>query len=200
MVVEPTPVEMPKLTNEEDDIRDMYSSKWICHHMTLTVDSSPNPLPKHYKDILKLPKQEQELWTASMKEEISSLHERKVWELVDLPKGRKPIKGRWVFALKLDGQRKSRFVAKGFTQVFGIDYKNTFSPVVRFETLCLLLSLAALHDWEIEALDVKTVFLFGELDEEIYMEQPEGFVVKGKEKKVCQLRKAIYGLKQAALQ
>ena len=130
-----------------------------------------------------------------MKEEINSLHERKVWELVDLPKGCKPIKGRWVFALKLDGRRKSHFVAKGFTQVFGIDYENTFSPVARFKTLCLLLSLAALLDWEIEALDVKTAFLFGKLDEEIYMEQPEGFVVKGKEKKVCQLRKAIYGLK-----
>ena len=168
--------------------------------MTLAVDSSPNPLPKHYKDVLKLPKQEQELWTALMKEEIGSLHERKVWELVDLPKGCKAIKGRWVFALKSDGRRKSRFVAKGFTQVFGIDYENTFSPVARFKNLPLLLSLAALHDWEIEALDVKTAFLFGELDEEIYMEQPEGFVVKGKEKKVCQLRKAIYGLKQAALQ
>ena len=134
-----------------------------------------------------------------MKEEIKSPHERKVWELVDLPKCRKPIKGRWVFALKSDGRRKSCFVTKGFTQVFRIDYENTFS-VARFETLCLLLSLAALHDWEIEALDVKTAFLFGELDEEIYMEQPEGFMVKGKEKKVCRLRKAIYGLKQAALQ
>ena len=71
---------------------------------------------------------------------------------------------------------------------------------MRFKTLRLLLSLAALHDWEIEALDVKTAFLFGKLDEEIYMEQPKGFVVKGKEKKVCQLGKAIYGLKQAALQ
>ena len=102
--------------------------------------------------------------------------------------------------MKSDGRRKSRFVAKGFTQVFGIDYENTFSPVARFETLRLLLSLAALHDWEIEALDVKTTFLFGKLDKEIYMEQPEGFVEKGKEKKVCQLGKAIYGLKQAALQ
>ena len=71
---------------------------------------------------------------------------------------------------------------------------------MRFETLCLLLSLAALHDWEIEALDAKTTFLFGKLDEEIYTEQSKGFVVKGKEKKVCRLRKAIYGLKQAALQ
>ena len=89
---------------------------------------------------------------------------------------------------------------KRITQVFRIDYENTFSPVVRFETLCLLLSLAVLHDWDIEALDVKTAFLFGKLDEEIYMEQPKGFIVKGKEKKVCRLGKAIYGLKQAVLQ
>ena len=85
-----------------DDIGDMYSSRWIHHHMTLAVDSSPTLLPKHYKDVLKLSREDQELWTASMKEGIKSLHERKVWELVDLPKGHKPIKGRWVFALKLD--------------------------------------------------------------------------------------------------
>ena len=147
----------------------MYSSKWIHHHRRLAVDSSPTPLSKHYKDVLKFSKEDQELWTALMKEEIKSLHERKVWELVDLPKGCKPIKGRWIFAFKLDRRKKSRFVMKGFTQVFTIDYENTFSPVTRFETLRLLLSLAALHDWKIEALDVKATFLFGELDEEIYM-------------------------------
>ena len=87
-------------------------------------------------------------------------------------------------------QRKSCFVAKGFTQVFEIDYENTFSLVARFETLHLLLSLAVLHDLEIEALDVKTAFLFGKLNEEIYMEQPKDFVVKGKEKKVCRLRQS----------
>ena len=68
---------------------------------------------------------------------------------------------------------------KGFTQIFRIDYEETFSPVARFETVCLVLALAALHDWEIKVLDVKTAFLFGELDEEIYMVQSEGFIVKG---------------------
>jgi len=136
----------------------------------------------------------------AMQEEIKSLSDRNVWMLVDLPKDHKPIKGRWVFAVKSDGRKKARFVAKGFTQVFGIDYEETFSPVARFETFHLLIALAALHDWEIEALDVKTTFLFGKLDEEIYLEQPEGFVVKGQENKLCRLRKVIYGLKQAALQ
>ena len=145
-------------------------------------------LPKHYKDILKIRKEDQEPWMIAMKEEIKSLHERKVWNLIDLPKGRQIIKGRWVYAMKSKSRKKAQSVAKGFTQVFRIDYENTFSPVAQFETLQLLLSLAALHDWELEALDVKTAFLFGELKEE------------GKEFKVCRLQKAIYGLKQAALQ
>ena len=74
------------------------------------------------------------------------------------------------------------------------------SPVARFETICLVFALAALHDWEIKVLDVKTTFLFGKLDEEIYMVQPEGFIMKGQESNVCCLQKAIYGFKQAALQ
>ena len=81
-----------------------------------------------------------------------------------------------------------------------MDFEETFSLVARFKTVRLLLSIAVLEDWDIEVLDVKTAFLFGELDEEIYMEQPEGFVKQGQEKKVCRLLKAIYGLKQAALQ
>ena len=84
-------------------------------------------LPKHFKDILKMRKEDQESWMTAMKEKIKSLHERKVWDLVDLPKGRQTIKGRWVYAMKSDSHKKARFIAKGFTQVFRIDYKNTFS-------------------------------------------------------------------------
>ena len=135
-----------------------------------------------------------------MQEEIKSLENRKVWDLVDLPDGRTPIKGRWVYAIRPGNCVKARFVTKGFTQIFGIDYEETFSPVARFETVCLMFALAALHDWEMEALDVKTAFLFGELDEELYMVQSEGFMVQGQESKVYRLQKAIYSLKQAALQ
>lgn len=85
-------------------------------------------------------------------------------------------------------------------QVKGIDYDEIFSPVARFESIRFLLAHAALNDWEVEAMDVKTAFLYGELDEEIYMEQPEGFKVPGQEHKVCHLLKAIYGLKQAGRQ
>jgi len=131
---------------------------------------------------------------------IQSLSDHKVWLLIDLPKAYKHIKWRWIFAMKSDSHKKAQFVTKGFTQVFGIDYEETFPPVARFETFRLLIALAALHDWKLEALDVKTVFLFNELDEEIYLKQPEGFVVECQEKKICRLRNAIYGLKQAALQ
>ena len=157
-------------------------------------------IPQQYRDIFKLPHTEQKLWKIAMNDEIKSLDERKVWDLVALPPGRIPIKGRWVYAVKSDGRKKACFVAKGFTQIFRIDFEETFSLVARFETVRLLLSIAVLEDWDIEVLDVKTAFLFGELDEEIYMEQPEGFVKQGQEKKVCHLLKATYGLKQAALQ
>ena len=161
-------------TNKEEDLGQIYSSQWIRHHFTMAVESAPILVPKQYHDILKMDKKEQEQWNGAMKEEMKSFHDRKVWNLIDPPKGFQPIKGRWVYAVKSDGHKKAHFIAKEFTQVFGIDYENTFLPVARFETLWLLLSLAALHDWKLEALDVKTAFLFGELDEEIYMEQPEG--------------------------
>ena len=74
---------------------------------------------------------------------------------------------------------------KGFTRIFRVDYEGTFSSVVRFETVHLVFALVALHDWKIKALDVKTTFLFGKLDEEIYMVQSEGFIVKGQESKIC---------------
>ena len=99
--------------------------------------------------------------------------------------------------IKADGCFKARLVVKGFTQVQRIDYEETFSPVSRYESIRYILAHTALLDWEIEAMDVKTAFLYGELKEEIYMEHPEGFVVKGQEKKVCKLVKSIYGLKQA---
>jgi hypothetical protein len=190
----------PRPTNEEDDIGQMYSSKWISYHLSMAVETTNAPLPKQYRDVLKLSKEDQGSWMSAMKDEIKSLHERKVWKLVHLPKGHQPIKGRWVYVVKPDGRKKARFVTKGFTQIFGIDYEETFAPVTRFETFRIFMALAALHDWEIEALDVKTAYLFGELEEEIYMIQPEGFVVKGQEKKVCRLMKSLYGLKQSTLQ
>jgi hypothetical protein len=137
-------------------------------------------------------------WAAACDYEIDALSKSGTWELVDLPPGRKAVKSKWVFKLKADGRFRARLVAKGFTQIPGIDFDETFSPVARFESLRLLLALAALEDWEIHQMDVKSAFLNGVLDEEIYMEQPQGFIVTGQETKVCRLKKAIYGLKQAS--
>lgn len=152
-----------------------------------------------YKDILRLPEAQRKEWKTACREELEALRKRKVFELVDLPKGRKVIKNRWVFDQKTDGRKKARLVAKGFSQIEGTDFNEIFSPVVRFESVRLMLALAALEQWYITGLDVKSAFLYGELDEELYMEQPEGFKLKGQETKVLRLKRALYGLKQAAL-
>ena len=98
----------------------------------------------------------------------------------------------------MDGKYKAHLVAKGFSQIYGEDYDETFSPVTYFETVQLLLAYACRNDWDIESLDVKTAFLYGQLDEEIYMEQPEGFKIDSSNQ-VYHLLCALYGLKQVAL-
>ena len=144
-----------------------------------------------------LPEKEWQPWLDKCKEEIDSLKKRKVFEVVDQPKDFNVVKNHWVFDIKSDLRKRARLVARGYSQVEGVDYDELFSPVVRYETVRILLALCALEDWELEALDVKTAFLYGELDEEIYMEQPEGFVKDSM--KVWRLRRALYGLKQAGL-
>ena len=120
-----------------------------------------------------------------------------VWKLVDCPSDCKTMKCRWTYILKSDGRYKVRLVTKGYTQVQGIDDEETFSPVARYESIQYLLAHAALLNWEIEAMDGKLAYLQGVLEEEIYMEQLEGFIVKGEENKVCRLIRSPYGLKQA---
>ena len=95
---------------------------------------------------------------------------------------------------------KARLVIKGFRQKEGLDYFDTYSPVTRITSIRLLIALATVYDLQIHQMDVKTAFLNGELEEEIYMEQPEGFIVPGQENKVCRLVKSLYGLKQAPKQ
>ena len=112
---------------------------------------------------------------------------------------------KWVFKKKLrpDGtinKYKAQLVAKGYTQKEGDDFFDTYSPVARMTTIRVLLSLAASYGLLVHQMDMKTTFLNRELDEEIYMDQPNGFVVKGEERKVCKLLKSLYGLKQAPKQ
>lgn len=124
---------------------------------------------------------------------------------MDLPPGCKTIGCKWVLRkkFKLDGtidKYKARLVTKGFKQQVDIDFFDTFSPVTRVTSIRLLIAVAAIRDLKIHQMDVKTTFLNGDLDEEIYMDQPEGFVEPGQESKVCKLTKSLYGLKQAPKQ
>ncbi|KAL5794298.1 hypothetical protein ACOSP7_002892 [Xanthoceras sorbifolium] len=137
-----------------------------------------------------------------MEEEMSMIQKNKIWELVDKPKRRKVIGVKWVYRIKLNADGsinkcKARLVVKGYAQIFGVDYSDTFAPVARLDTIRMLLSIAAQISWKVLQLDVKSAFLNGILQEEIYVEQPNGFVVQGEEDKVYLLKKALYGLKQA---
>ena len=137
-----------------------------------------------------------------MKEELFMIEKNKTWELVDRPQERKVIGVKWVFRTKLnvDGlvnKYKARLVVKGYAQIFGVDYSETFTPVARLDTIRLLLPISMQLGWKGHQMDVKSTFLNGILQEEIYVEQLEGFVVEDKEDKVYRLHKALYGLKQA---
>ncbi|KAH9754149.1 Integrase catalytic domain-containing protein [Citrus sinensis] len=144
------------------------------------------------------------LWKTTMQEEIEALYKNKTWELVPLPHGRKSIGNKWVYKIKRDGndqveRYRARLVVKGYAQKEGIDFNEIFSPVVRLTTVRIILAMCATFDLHLEQLDVKTAFLHGELEEEIYMLQPEGFAETGKENLVCRLNKSLYGLKQAPM-
>jgi hypothetical protein len=143
-------------------------------------------------------------WEQGMKEEMDSLENNQTWDLVQLPVGKRALQNKWVYKLKEEdgGEKwyKARLVVKGFAQKKGIDFDEIFSPVVKMTSIRTILSLVAVEDLHLEQLDVKTTFLHGDLEEEIYMQQPQGYEVKGKENLVCRLKKSLYGLKQAPRQ
>ncbi|KAK2407959.1 putative mitochondrial protein [Trifolium repens] len=144
----------------------------------------------------------EEKWKKAMDAEIEAIEKNKTWELTDLPKGQKTIGVKWVYKTKLNekgeiDKYKARLVVKGYKQEHGVDYEEVFAPVARQDTIRLVVSLAAQNSWPIFQLDVKSAFLNGELLEQVYIEQPPGYEVKGNEHKVYKLKKALYGLKQA---
>ncbi|KAK4406722.1 Retrovirus-related Pol polyprotein from transposon RE2 [Sesamum angolense] len=142
-------------------------------------------------------------WKMAMDDEMSALVSRGTWELVEVPPNADIVACRWVFTLKFraDGtleRYKARLVAKGFTQTYGVDYFETFSPVARLNSIRVLFSLAVNLSWPMYQMDIKNAFLYGDLNETVYMEQPPGYVAQGeKQRMVCKLKKAIYGLKQS---
>ena len=163
------------------------------------IDDTPSSISEAYAS------EDADYWKEAVRSEMDSILANETWEITDRPYGCKPIGCKWVFKKKLrpDGtieKYKARLVAKGYTQKEGEDFFDTYSPVARLTTIRVLLSLAASHGLLVHQMDVKTAFLNGELDEEIYMEQPDGFVLDGQEGKVCKLLKSLYGLKQAPKQ
>ena len=159
--------------------------------------------PQTFKEAMSTP--EATYWKEAINSEIESILQNHTWELVDLPHGSKTLGYKWIFTkkFKTDGsidKYKARLVVKGFRQKEGLDYFDTYSPVTRITSIRMLMAIASIHGLEIHQMDVKTAFLNGELDEEIYMEQPEGFIAPGQERKVCKLVKSLYGLKQAPKQ
>jgi hypothetical protein len=149
---------------------------------------------------------DKEKWVGAMQEEMQSLEKNGTWDVVHLPKQKKAVRCKWIFKRK-EGlspneppRFKARLVAKGFSQIPGVDYNDVFSPVVKHSSIRAFFGIVAMHDLELEQLDVKTAFLHGELEEDIYMDQPEGYVVPGKEDLVCKLKRSLYGLKQSPRQ
>jgi hypothetical protein len=201
-----SPIESFEQTLEKDDNevpvrnkRQRIAKSFGDDFIVYLVDDTPTSIIEAYAS------PDADDWKEAVRSEMDSILSNGTWELSELPFGCKPIGCKWVFKKKLrpDGtidKYKARLVAKGYTQKEGEDFFDTYSPVARMTTIRVLLSLAASYGLIVHQMDVKTAFLNGELDEEIYMDQPDGFVVKGEEQKVCKLLKSLYGLKQAPKQ
>ena len=159
-----------------------------------------DPEPTSVTEALSCPEKEE--WKKAMNSEMESISDNKVWELVELPEGKRIVGSKWVFKRKVGAngvidRYKARLVAQGFSQRFGVDYDETFCPVVSFESLRTLIAAAVQKGLMIHQMDVTAAFLNGKIEEEVYMRQPEGFVESGKQHLVCKLKHSLYGLKQA---
>ena len=171
---------------------------WLDRYGDWTYICQDTSEPASVQEALNGP--ESHKWREAMQTEISALHKNKVWDLVALQEGKKPIQSRWVFRKKIssDGSvssYKAWLVAKGFEQTEGIDYDDIFSPVVRFESVRTVFALAAENDLHVHHMDVSNAFLNSKLDSEVFMTQPETF---SNNNLVCKLNKSIYGLKQSS--
>ena len=187
----------PPVRYGQDEYADTVMHEFV-HHVAYNVNQVQEP--KSLEEALATEHANQ--WRAVADSEFESLMKNETWKLVELPSDRKPIGCKWVFKVKYcsDGKIerfKARLVAKGYAQKYGIDYDETFSPVIRFSSIRALLAYAVQNDLLVHQMDVVTAFLNGNLEEEIYMEQPDGYIQPGKENLVCKLQKSLYGLKQS---
>ena len=133
-------------------------------------------LPNNFQEALSHPG-----WRTAMIEEMNALNGNGTWNLVHLPIRKKAIRCRWVFVVKVNSngsvaRLKAQHVVKGYAQTYGVNYSDTFSPVAKMTSIQLFISLAATHNWDLHQLDIKNAFLHGDLQEEVYQEQPPGFV------------------------
>jgi hypothetical protein len=129
----------------------------------------------------------QQVWQDAMTEEYQSIMKNDVWDIVPRPEGKSVVTSKWIYKIKYaaDGsveKYKARFVARGFSQVEGIDYEETFAPVARYTSIRTIITLATSMGWKLHQMDVKTTFLNGEIEEEVYIEQPEGFVIHDRDR------------------
>jgi integrase len=158
--------------------------------------------PQSIKEVYGRPDRSQ--WEEAMKEEIEKLQKRDTWKVVPRPKNANIVGSKWVYRLKKDANgnvtsHRARLVAQGFTQIHGIDFDDTFAPIARMTSIRTVLALAARYDWEIHQVDVKSAYLYGELneDEVIYTKPPPGDIKVCSDDEVLRLLKALYGLKQS---
>ena len=178
-----------------DSINPTHRSKFPLPNF-LHVSSLIPSEPTHFSSAIK-----QSKWVEAMENEFKALIENKTWNLVPRPLNRPVIGCKWIYKVKPSVDKthkyKARLVAKGFLQEGGIDYHETFSPIIKVTTIRILLALAVSQSWHIQQLDISNVFLQGDIQEIIYMDQPPGFQDAQYPHHVCKLRKSLYGLKQA---
>jgi hypothetical protein len=161
--------------------------------LNLVIDSEPSTFEEASKH---------KVWKDATIEEYDSILKNDIWKVFPRPHGKSVVTSKWLYKIKhaTDGsveKLKPRLVAHGFSQKEGINYDEIFAPVARYTSMRIIISLASIFDWKLHQMDVKTVFLNSEAEQEVYIEQPEGFVIHGKESHVCKLKKDLYGLKQA---
>jgi hypothetical protein len=153
--------------------------------------------PKHFNEASKHVN-----WLKSMNEELDQIEKNETWELVPRPANKNVIVSKWVYKNKMNEQgnivrNKARLFCKGYAQIEGLDFDETFVPVARLEAIRMFLSYACHKQFKVYEMDVKSAFPNGDLKEEVYMEQPEGFQLSNNLDFICKLKKALYGLKQA---